>query len=187
MATPSKYIKFSFPISAYQPDALQSGYTVKELRREYSRLRDVAQKRLGRLERSEFAGSKTVKYNQGRFKKLSEITSTGEMTHLLSDITRFLTAELSTVTGQRSYRRKSVESLREGGLTGVTTKNFGQVTRILDWASGFKEYDPSELMRMLSAYAEAGISLQEVYNNLRELYDQWIHTHEVVPREDWDE
>ena len=187
MARTTKYVKFKFPISAYQPDALRAGYSERELRAEYSRLRDVAEKRLKRLESSEFAESQTVRYNKGRFKTLADISSTGELTHLMTDLARFLTAELSTVTGQRSYRRKSVESLREGGLTGVTTKNFGQVTRVLDWASGFKEYDPSELMRMLSAYAEAGISVQEVYNNLRELYEQWIQTHEVIPREDWDE
>ena len=44
----AKYVKFTFPISAYHPDALQNEYTERELRKEYARLRDIAQKRLKR-------------------------------------------------------------------------------------------------------------------------------------------
>ena len=187
MARSSKYVKFSFPISAYQPDALKNAYSEKQLRQEYSRLRDVAQKRLARLEASEFAGSKTVQYNKGRFIPTRAVSGKAELAHLLSDITGFLTAELSTVSGQKAYRRKSVESLREGGLTGITEKNFKQITAILDWAAAFREYDPSELMRMFSAYAEEGITPAKVFENLEALYNQWMQDHEPIPEEKWDE
>ena len=45
----ARYTKFTFPISSYQPQALQEGFSEKELRREYSRLRSVARKRLERF------------------------------------------------------------------------------------------------------------------------------------------
>ena len=185
----SKYVNFTFPISAYHPDALQNEYTEGELRKEYTRLRDIAQKRLKRLEASEFANTKTVRYNKDRFIPLREISGTGELTHLLSDLARFLTASRSTVSGQKSYRKKSVESLQEAGLTAVTEKNFLHFTDVMDWASAFKEYDPSELMRMLNAYSAAGWDMNIVWAHLDKLYGQWIQTHEVLTEvpEDWDE
>ena len=187
MARSSKYVKFSFPISAYQPDALQAGYSEKQLRKEYSRLRDVAEKRLKRLEKSEFAHTKTVKYNAGRFIQTKAISNKQELSHLLTDITRFLTSELSSVSGQKAYRRKSVETLQEGGLTGITEKNFRAMTDVLEWASAFREYDPSELVRMMNAYAEEGISPDKVMANLSDLYEAWLQDHEPIPAETWDE
>ena len=184
----AKYVKFTFPISAYHPDALQNEYTERELRKEYARLRDIAQKRLKRLEASEFANSQTVLYNKDRFIPTREISGTGELTHLLSDIARFLTASRSTVSGMKAYRKKSVESLREGGLTGITEKNFNQMTRVLDWAEAFKEYDPSELVHMMNAAAEAGMDLNDVLANLAERYEEWTSTGSLDGfLEDWDE
>lgn len=109
----NRYVKFAFPISAYQPDALQNGYAEKELRAEYSRLRSIAQKRLKTLEQSEFAASQTVRYNKGRYKKLSDIESTSELSHLLGDLARFLTAQRGTVSGLRQERERAMETWRE--------------------------------------------------------------------------
>lgn len=183
-----KYVQFTFPISAYHPEALQNGYTERELRREYSRLRDIAQKRLKRLGASEFSDTQDYKYNVGRFIPTREVSGMDELSHLLSDISKFLTASLSTVTGQKEYRRKSIESLNEGGLKGINEGNFRKMTNMLEWASAFKEYDPSELVRMINAYAEAGVDLDLVFQHLAELYDEWIATHTIMEiPEDWDE
>ena len=183
-----KYVQFAFPISAYHPESLQEGYTERELRREYARLRDVAQKRLKRLGASEFSDTQAYQYNKERFIPTREISGMDELSHLLSDISRFLTASLSTVTGQKEYRRKSVESLNENGLKGINEGNFRKMTNMLEWASAFKEYDPSELVRMINAYAAAGVDLDLVLRHLEVLYDDWIATHTVreIP-EDWDE
>ena len=183
-----KYVQFAFPISAYHPDALQQGYTERELRREYARLRDIAQKRLKRLMASEFSESQTVRYNKDRFIPTRNIKSTGELTHLLGDIARFLTASRSTVTGMKEYRKKSVESLQEGGLTSINVSNFNQMTQILDWAAAFKEYDPSELVRLINASLEAGLDVNTIMANLMDLYEEWIHTGAIDSfLEEWDE
>ena len=105
----------------------------------------------------------------------------------MTDIARFLTSELSSVSGQKAYRRKSVDTLREGGLTGITEKNFKAMTDVLEWAGAFKEYDPSELVRMINAYAEEGISPDKVMENLSDLYAAWMQDHEPIPAEAWDE
>lgn len=184
----SRYVSFNFPISAYHPDALQAiaaDEGEKALRREYTRLRDIAQKRLMRLEQSEFAGTQIVRYNKDRFKPLREIKSTSELSHLLGDVARFLVSQKSTVTGQKEYVRRSVESMRESGLAGITAENFTAVTESLEWLKSFHEFDPSEFISMMSAYSEAGIPVGEVLVRVREVYDRWIKTHD--PEAFWDE
>lgn len=176
----SKYVSFSFPISAYHPDALQAiaaDEGEKALRREYTRLRDIAQKRLMRLEQSEFAGTQIVRYNRDRFKPLREVSSRSELSHLLSDVARFLVSQKSTVSGQREYVRRSVESMREGGLTAVNEKNFMAITESMDWLSSFHEFDPSEFVHMMNAYAEAGVPVNDVLVRVWDVYDNWIRTH----------
>ena len=184
-----KYVQFAFPISAYHPEALQEGYTERELRREYSRLRDVAQKRLKRLGASEFRDTAAFRYNESRFIPTREISDKDELSHLLSDISKFLTASTSTVTGQKEYRRKSVESLQEGGLKSINEGNFKQMTDVLQWASAFKEYDPSALVRMMNEAIEKGLDLDEVLYNLSDMYDAWTNTGslDAYINGEWDE
>lgn len=187
MATPVKYVKFSFPISAYQPDALRSGYTERELRREYSRLRDVAQKRLGRLQASEFAGSQTVKYNVGRFKKLKDIESQSELTHLLGDLARFLTATRGSVAGMREAQRKSIETLQEGGLGWINEKNFSQFADYMDWLHDFypRGY-PSKALRVFEQAMEKKLDPEVVKANFDQYLENVEKTGSITPA-GWDE
>ena len=87
------YTNFKFPISAYFPQALQEGYTEKELRKEYSRLRDVAQKSLKRMGQSEFRVTQTYLRNKDLYKPLKEIKSKTELVDLLSSVAQMLSAK----------------------------------------------------------------------------------------------
>ena len=187
MAKVTKYVQFSFPISAYQPDALRSGYTEKELRREYSRLRDVAQKRLGRLQKSEFKSSQTVRYNVGRFKPLKEMSGTGELTHLLGDLARFLTASRGSVAGMRESQRKSIETLHESGIEWVTQENYQQFADYMDWLHDFypREY-PSKALRVFEQAIEKRLDPEEVKRNFDQYLEQVDKTGEIAPA-GWDE
>lgn len=183
-----KYIQFAFPISAYHPDALQQGYTERELRREYARLRDIAQKRLKRLEASEFKNTQVVKYNKNRFVPTKTVESVSDLAHLLTNIASFLSASRSTVSGMNAYRKKSVETLHEHGLTGITIENFNKMASILDWAATFKEYDPSSLVRLMDKAVKNGLDLNTVLENLAELYEEWEQTGSLEGfLDEWDE
>lgn len=133
----SRYTKFSFPISAYQPQALQEGYSEKELRREYSRLRSVARKRLERFEGSEFEDSNVYRYNKGKYVPLSQVSNKGELVHLLSDVARFLTAEAGSVTGQRAIRDKAIATWHDKGYTWLNNSNYAAFARFLEFSREF--------------------------------------------------
>ncbi len=133
----ARYTKFSFPISAYQPQALQEGFSEKELRKEYSRLRSVARKRLERFAGSEFADSNVYRYNKGRYIPVADVKSKTELSRLLSDVARFLTAEGGSVSGQRSIRDKAIATWHDKGYDWINTKNYASFARFLEFSREF--------------------------------------------------
>ncbi len=133
----ARYTKFSFPISAYQPQALQEGFSEKELRKEYSRLRSVARKRLERFAGSEFADSNVYRYNKGRYIPVADVKTKTELARLLSDVARFLTAEGGSVSGQRSIRDKAIATWHDKGYDWINTKNYASFARFLEFSREF--------------------------------------------------
>lgn len=105
----------------------------KELRKEYSRLRSIARKRLERFEGTEWTTSQIYRYNKEGFKPLKEITSDRELRHLFSDVARFVTAERGSVSGLERERRKAVKTLQERGYTFVTKKNFRKFGEFMEY------------------------------------------------------
>lgn len=111
----------------------------KELRREYTRLRDIARKRLQRLESSEFVDtSETYKQNKKGFKTIKQlINDTGnikktQFARELSKLARFLSSPTSTVSGIRKQRKKALQTLEEHGYTFVNEENFDRFTKAME-------------------------------------------------------
>lgn len=162
----SRYVKFTFPISAYQPQALQEGYSEKELRREYSRLRSVARKRLERFRGSEFEDSNVYRYNKGKYVPLSQVSNKVELVHLLSDVARFLTAEAGSVSGQRAIRDKAIATWNEKGYTWVNKSNYSAFARFLEFSREFVGQPYMEKTAELFRRADdQGVPVEQIKNN----------------------
>lgn len=89
---------------------------IPALRKEYTRLRDIEEKRMKRLAESEFKSSDAYKYNVGMFPKLDQIKDLTELTHKLSELSRFINLESSTVTGQKAIMQRRIDSLASQGF-----------------------------------------------------------------------
>ena len=85
------------------------------LRKEYTRLRDIEEKRMKRLAESEFKASEAYQYNVGKFPKLKDIESLEELTHRLSELSKFVNMESSTIRGQWDIMSRRVNTLRDQG------------------------------------------------------------------------
>lgn len=103
---------YDTPTDAFQ--AMQNK-SVADLRREYTALRDIAQKRVARL-KSEFSGTQLYRDYVNRFPLLREIGKTDRknLAEALADVSRFLQMPESAVTG---YRKKYSSVGPDGGLT----------------------------------------------------------------------
>ena len=154
--------------AAYQPAALMN-MDEKDLRKEYTRLRDIAQKRLKNIVKDpDFADSDVAKYNVGRYKKLSDIESKSELTKLLSDLVRFTTARRGSITGLRKARDLSIETLHDKGYTFVNKKNFNEFGRFMEFARAHLTagaYDSNRAMDLFTSAQKWQIPVEELQKN----------------------
>lgn len=102
-----------------------------DVRTEYSRLRDIAIKRLDRLGNSEFLDKSIADRRKQDFPKASSLDKR-ELTRALSDLGGFINSSLSTVTGQKNKRDKFIETMREKGYTFLNKNNYKTFTNFME-------------------------------------------------------
>ena len=131
-------VNFSYDHEFYTPDRILAAMSNKEeysqLRKDYTKMRDIANKRLYRMGKSEFAKTQTYKKYKNKFKKLADIKTPQEFAYRLSELERFITRKTSTVSGQREIMNKSLQTLHENEYTFVNAENF------FDFAEFMEEY-----------------------------------------------
>lgn len=87
-------------------------YDNKLLRSEYTRMRDIAQKRLKRMEKAGVGDWILEQYPHG-FKKLKEIKDRDSLVMELSRVSRFLSAKRSSVSGIKDTAKKTAASIEK--------------------------------------------------------------------------
>ena len=117
----------AYPV--YSPQQLRK-MSDAELRKEYSRLRSVANKRIERMEKAGFGSSREVSYNAGVYIPLKAVESHRELVALTSQVSKFLAAKRSTVSGQRESIRRSVATWNRKGVN-VNASNYSKFVDLL--------------------------------------------------------
>lgn len=102
------------------------------VRKEYTRLRDISQKRLKRLKAAGLDDTQAYLKNYKHYPKLKDIKSDAELASRLSDLSRFITAKGSTVSGQKDIMKKSLSTLHDTGYTFVNESNFRDFGKFME-------------------------------------------------------
>ena len=154
----------------YTPEALQSGsLSDKEIRDEYSRLRNIAKKRIDRLERAGYAGTQTYLQNAGAYKSSSNYDM-AELQYKLYQISKFISAGSSTVSGMRRIEKKMLEKLHEKDLGRIT--NLQEFGDFMEWArTKYKnsEFDSERAAEVFNEAKRRRIDIEEIKKDY-ELY-----------------
>lgn len=122
--------KLKYEADFYQPSNIRNYINEggkeaeKAVRKEYTRLRDISQKRLKRMGATMWADTQTYKRNVNHYPKLKDIQSTSELAARLSDLSRFIEAQTSTVSGMEAQMKKSLKTLHESGYLFVNRENY---------------------------------------------------------------
>lgn len=122
--------KLKYEADFYQPSNIRN--YIKEggkeaeaaVRKEYTRLRDISQKRLKRMGQTMWADTQTYKRNVNHYPKLKDIQSTSELAARLSDLSRYIEAQTSTISGMEAQMKKSLKTLHENGYGFVNRENY---------------------------------------------------------------
>lgn len=161
---------FSWDPETYKVEALESiiGGANKDdmaaIRSEYTRLRDIAHKRLKRLGESEFANQPAFTSHAGDFPKLREMDPR-DLPKAFANMVKFLTARTSTISGQKSRRQKNIEEWNKLGLN-LTEKNYDNVMKMLrEMRSRKIIYGSDKVLAVVETTMQKGWSFEEVLNS----------------------
>lgn len=126
--------KLTYDPNWYIPTKIKAEFQENRaaVRKEYTRLRDIAQKRLKRLKAAGLDDTQAYLRNYKHYPKLKDIKSDSELAARLSDLARFITAKGSTVSGQKDIMKKSLSTLHDTGYTFVNEGNFRDFGKFME-------------------------------------------------------
>jgi len=147
LTTKKSYLKKSKPQGLirtkddYTPLALELTWDMKDVRKEYSRLRSIWRKRYERILKSDYKDVNIVKDRPiQRYKPLKDITSDREIYHLLSELATIIESNRTTVTGLKKLEKEQMQHINDVYGTELKTHedilNFGRfMEQLRDFAS----------------------------------------------------
>ena len=146
-------------------------FSDSELRKEYSRLRSIAQKRIKRLGESQWSWTNTYQTYKEGFPELSEIKTHSDLVKELQTLGHYVYSKETSISGMNEIMKKSIESLNESGYDFVNERNWRAWTQFMDkykklWSKG----SPTPEMLMLREDFEASKNDPDA---LAELFDTW--------------
>lgn len=147
LTTKKSYLKKSKPLGLlrskedYTPLALELTWDMKDVRKEYSRLRSIWRKRYERLLKSDYKDINLVTERPiQRYKQLKDITSDREIYHLLSELATIIGSDRTTITGLKKREKEQMQHINDVYGTELKTHedllNFGSfMDQLRDFAS----------------------------------------------------
>lgn len=140
----------------YFPEVARANMSKREARAEYARLRKIANRRLEALMRHYPKSEVAKRYRKG-FAPLSRTARSSRIYKQLYEVARYLNTASGSVSGQRTARKKQLETLREHGYTFVNKKNldeFNEFWRTVRAHAGTSVDGQSETVAELFAKAK---------------------------------
>lgn len=159
----------------YTPLALELTWDMKDVRKEYSRLRSIWRKRYERLLKSDYKDINLVKDRPiQRYKQLKDITSDREIYHLLSELATIIASDRTTVTGLKKHEKEQMQHINDVYGTELKTHedllNFGRfMEQLRDFASD-RIYDSDFAVELYSEGEKLSTG------KMLELYKEFLKT-----------
>ena len=146
------------------------------MRKEYSRLRSIARKRLERMSRSEFTDTAAYQLNKSHYPQLAKIHGSQELSERLSDLQRFLSAEGSSVTGQRRIQQRRVEALQSHGFDFVNKSNLREFGEFMEMLRSLYPGKPSDVVNLESDYGAYRVLRNAAYTpeQTKRLFERYL-------------
>ena len=133
MATRQASLKYPFAQYTVYANRIGAGIPDTEIRKEYTRLRDILQKRIKTIQKSEFAGQGIAgQFPQG-LPKLAEIRPE-DLPYLLQQAATAINSSAGSLKGLRHRRSETIKSLQERGYTNIDETNISSFARFMEEA-----------------------------------------------------
>lgn len=165
-------LKYDF--NMYNPAVIQTALTEKEARKEYSRLRQIANKRLKTIGKSKYARTDVYSYNVGQYITIAEMESPAELYYRLSMVARFLSSERSSLRGLRRAEQKAIETLKSHGYDFINASNYLDFYEFMETVRATEigsKYDSERVAELFDTAQRKRLPIEE----LQEDFELWIN------------
>lgn len=136
MANAKQRAILKYDPKSYELAALKSGsLTYDEQLKEYARLRNIANKRLEAFERNKephIRRAQAYKDNVGRYRLPASQLTERELRYKLNEVSKFVRAKASSVTGQRRIMEQEIEGLHVNGYNFINIHNYWDFVDFMD-------------------------------------------------------
>lgn len=133
MAERKAELRYSFRQYTVYANRIGAGIPEKEIKKEYTRLRDILNKRIQRINKSDFAGQGIAgQFPQG-LPKLADIAPE-DLPYLLQQAATALNSRSGSLKGLQMRQSDTIKSLRERGYTNIDDSNIRQFASFMDEA-----------------------------------------------------
>ena len=143
----------------YNPAYLRNNLSSKDLRKEYSRLRGIANKRLKAIGRY-YPESQIYKRYADKFVKLTTLNDQ-QIAYKLTELADFLSRRLSSVTAIKRYENETIKSLHEDGYTFINKSNLHDFFKFMDdtrTAARNSRYDSDRVVALFEMLERLGVN-----------------------------
>lgn len=160
----------SYTVSSIE---LAGSFSYSDAKKEYSRLRNIANKRLKRLADAGYSDTDIYRANAGKYPALKAFKTERELYQHLSSLAWFISAKGSTVSGQRDYEEKVRATLAEhyGTPADMDLKKFGTFMEYMRAKYAGKQYDSERAARVYRESLKKGITLDQLKRHQKIFYD----------------
>lgn len=185
-------VKFGFENEdLYHYEAFKYGNISRaELTKEYSRLRQTANKRLQRMQGTKYEQTQTYLRNAGKYKTLAQIEKEARqhtknmgaeaaqkyvdriVALKLADLYKFLTAKTGSIRGMQRVENEIIETLHERGITFVNKSNiqrFGEYMEYLRVLHQNQSFDSERAQELFGIASKKGIDPMQIAED----YNYW--------------
>ena len=169
---------------ALTPYALENAeISAQELRKLYTELRDIANKRIKRAQKAGYGQELVIRQGTKKIPKISEIRSESELRYRIGETAMFLENPYSTISGIRRLEDKKLAALRSHGYDFVNESNLADFGRFMEWVRANysdKIYDSDVVTKLYKTAALGDFTVRALKNMFDEYMDNIEAFTEVV-------
>ena len=126
-------MKYNLPDIAYTPRGwMYVDVEPSAIKKEYQRLRKVANERLRKLKKAGYSDLETYKRFKSSFPAYTAIKTNTALGIHLADVRHFLGLETSTVGGMHKLESQTIQRLHESGYTFINKENLKAFGEFMD-------------------------------------------------------
>lgn len=157
-------LRYSFRQYTVYANRIGAGIPQNEIKKEYTRLRDILNKRIQRINKSDFAGQGIAGQFPKGLPKLADIAPE-DLPYLLQQAATALNSRSGSLKGLQMRQSETVKSLRERGYTNIDNSNIRQFASFMDEARDRgleKIYGSDTIATMYDSIADLDISPEAI-------------------------